>query len=265
MATAYQNSTNKSKTPPVKQAWTVWAMPVVIGIGILFATIFVLAPQFKQLLADNEAIKVAEADLEKLVDKRTFLQGLSVSKLETQRESLERVLPSEKPVFTLIESFKILAEQEEVVIGDYSLSPGLLEKKNASAAASNRNFNQADASPGTRAYLSFDLSVDGTLDKVLSFLTSFETLAPLITVDAISINGEVERDNNDIEVSTEITMAMNFSMPPVTDPDISKSLPKITESDESVITKIDEFDTYSDLELFNQPIIEYERGNIFSY
>lgn len=253
-----------AKPTDPKEIWRLWLVPgLVVGL-ILIASVTVLIPQFQALLDDNRAIESSEEELERLTEKREFLQSLSSAELTNYRDSLERVLPSQKPVFTLLDSFRVLAEEQNVLIGDYSLSPGLLAAQRATSSASTRR-QDAAVEPGTRAKLDFTIDVDGRLEDVLRFLETFETLAPIITVDAIDISGEVTREDGDTDITATVTLAMNYSYPPVTGASPDRQLQALSPAERETLVAIDEYSTYADEAALSQPIIQYDRDNLFTY
>lgn len=190
-----------------------------IGVSLL-AVIVVLAalvPSVRQIFEIQKKITAQQARASKLRQKVGDLENIEAREAYQYTEAVNSVLPSKKPLLELLTSLNMVAVRNGVVFTDLSLTPGEIATDAAELAAINKaKINAARANAGYDA-MDVALSVEGSFGSIKSFLDEIEKIAPLSTINSISLsssNRGVTVSDQDL-VSAELMIQIHYFTKPI--------------------------------------------------
>jgi hypothetical protein len=162
-----------SQWEQIKNQRTTWLFPAISLLIIVLTLGLVFVPQVNQILEARQEIDSEAERLERLVAKRTFLEGLSEPEIADYVLLADRALPGNKPVYEVIEALGSELKESGVTLKTYELSPGSVGSDSADVSVSEEN------RPGTLSSLVLSFEASGTREAVTSLLTRINHLAPL--------------------------------------------------------------------------------------
>jgi len=203
-------------------------LSVVAATVVVLLLLLGIMPQVQAAL-DLSSKQTAETKkLDALPRKAQELENLSSSPVAQQIQTVEKVLPSSKPLLELLTSLNLAARESQVNISALSLSPGSIATDSASVATTSKS-KTVKKSKGTTDTLSVDLIIGGQLNDVNRFFETVERRAPLSTISSMSLTkknqGIVGSQVDSFEAELTITSyffvqsvnsAVETALPPVT-------------------------------------------------
>lgn len=220
----------------------------VLSSMILFLGIL---QQIKPIQADLQELKDKQAELAKFSEKAEQLKQLAVDPNFNQSSSIDKVLPSHKPLLEILSNLNSVAYTSEVAIKNFSLNPGEIATDTTKVKKTTNN-QKYD-------YLDLDFSVSGPLWRIQQFLTLIEQVTPISTITSISINRNIDEDKNAQAQADLILRTFFFTQPIKTT--ITNPLPTIAVADRQIINNINDL-IPNTLEQ-QKDIVVGNRGNLF--
>lgn len=220
----------------------------VLSLMILFIGIL---QQIKPIKTDLAELKDRQLELAKFAEKAEQLKQLASDPNFNQSSSIDKVLPSHKPLLEILSNLNSVAQNSEVVIKNFSLNPGEIatDTTKVKKTTSNQRYD----------YLDLDFSVSGPLWKIQKFLTLIEQVTPISTVTSIAINRNIDEDK-DAQAQADLVLRTFFFTQPIKTT-IASPLPTIAAGDRQIINNINEL-IPNTLEA-QKDIITGDRGNLF--
>lgn len=235
----------KKQTMSVQNQWKavknrrqLWLFPMLVIGFLVVSFIFVFIPQVRAIIEGREELRLEQENLDKLIEKRVFLSGLSDVELTSQLILLNNALPSEKPVFSVLGSLVGQVEEAELELEGYDLSPGLL----ATASSESEELYE-EVEVGKLTGLPVEFSITGPFESINKLLISMENTVPISRVRNISISGFEERGEEG-GLNATLTMVVYYSLPPTDIGKISDPLIPLTVEDEETIKLLASFDEF---------------------
>lgn len=234
-----------------------WNTRKELVLGILFFVLSLMIlligilQQIKPIQNDLKELKERKADLAKFSEKAEQLKQLAVDPNFNQSSSIDKVLPSHKPLLEILSNLNSVAYGSEVVIKNFSLNPGEIATDTTKVKKTTNN-QRYD-------YLDLDFSVSGPLWKIQNFLTLIEQVTPISTVTNISINRNIDEDKN-AQAQADLVLRTFFFTQPIKTT-ITSPLPVIASADRKIIEDINEL-IPNTLEQ-QKDVITGDRGNLF--
>lgn len=216
---------------------------MILLIGIL--------QQIKPIQADLKELQDKKIELAKFAEKAAQLKQLAADPNFNQSSSIDQVLPSHKPLLEILSNLNSVAYTSEVVIKNFSLSPGEIATDTTKVKKTTNN-QRYD-------YLDLDFSVSGQLWRIQEFLSLIEQVTPISTVTSISINRNIDEDKNARAQADLVLRTFFFTQPIKTT--ITNPLPIIAAADRQIIDNINDL-VPNALEQ-QKEIITGDRGNLF--
>lgn len=220
----------------------------VLSLMILFIGIL---QQIKPIQADLKKLKEQQTELAKFSEKAEQLKQLAADPNLNQSSSIDNVLPSHKPLLEILSNLNNVAYTTEVVIKNFSLSPGEIatDTTRVKKTTNNQRYD----------YLDLDFSVSGQLWKIQEFLTLIEQVTPISTITSISINRNID-ENKNAQAQADLVLRTFFFTQPIKTT-ITSPLPVIAAGDRQIINSINEL-IPNNLEQ-QKSVITGNRGNLF--
>lgn len=234
-----------------------WNTRKELVLGILFFVLSLMIlligilQQIKPIQADLKELKEKQAELAKFSEKAEQLKQLAIDPNFNQSSSIDKVLPSHKPLLEILSNLNSVANSSEVVIKNFSLNPGEIATDTTKVKKTTNN-QRYD-------YLDLDFSVSGPLWKIQKFLTLIEQVTPISTVTNISINRNIDEDKN-AQAQADLVLRTFFFTQPIKTT-ITSPLPVIASADRKIVEDINEL-IPNTLEQ-QKDVITGDRGNLF--
>ncbi|MFC1653223.1 hypothetical protein ACFL1M_00045 [Patescibacteria group bacterium] len=218
----------------IKQYW----VPIVSGLFILLSLFLVLIPSFSEISKTRFENKRIEKSLNDLNKKYSILDSLTESSLNGQVSLVEGALPSEKPVFNIINMIQAGAGTLGVVVDSFEFSPGSL----ATESAQLKNKSRKSSGVGDVEFINAEISVVGTFDQVLAFVDLIENSLPVTEVDSVSVSsGNIEFG----ELKSNLLLKVYYSLPPTSIGKVSSPISELTDEQGSVIEEIKKYSLFA--------------------
>lgn len=220
----------------------------VLSLMILFIGIL---QQIKPIQADLKKLKDQQLELAKFAEKAEQLKQLAADPNFNRSSSIDKVLPSHKPLLEILSNLNSVANTSEVVIKNFSLNPGEIatDTTKVKKTTSNQKYD----------YLDLDFSVSGPLWKIQNFLTLIEQMTPISTITSISLNRNIDEDKN-AQAQADLVLRTFFFTQPIKTT-IASPLPMIAASDNQIINDINELIPNTLQQ--QKDVITGNRGNLF--
>lgn len=206
--------------------------------------------QIEPLTKDLTALRKAQDELTKFTQKANQLTQIVLDQTFRNASEVDQVLPSHKPLLELLNNLNSVATVSQVVIRNFSLTPGDISE-NLQVKLSSRQ--QA------YDYLDLTFSVSGELGRIQNFLTMIEQVTPISTITSIAINRNIDADPNAPAQAELVLRSFYFTQPIKTT--ITNPLPSLDDIDRRIISEINRL-TPSNLPQQGE-VITGNRGNLF--
>lgn len=212
-----------------------------IGAGLLAVIVVLVAlvPSVRQIFEIQKKITTQQVRANKLRQKVGDLENIEAREAYQYTEAVNSVLPSKKPLLELLTSLNMVAVRNGVVFTDLSLTPGEIATDAAELAAINKaKINAARANAGYDA-MDVALSVEGSFGSIKSFLDEIEKIAPLSTINSISLsssNRGVTVSDQDL-VSAELMIQIHYFTKPISVA-LEQPLPTVGVEQNNVLNEI---------------------------
>lgn len=228
---------------------------LVLGILFIVLSLMILligiVQQISPIKKDLQELKAKRAEMAKFNEKAEQLKQLAVDPNFNQSSSIDKVLPSHKPLLEILSNLNNVARSSEVVIKNFSLNPGEIatDTTKVKKTTTNQKYD----------YLDLDFTVSGQLWRIQNFLSLIEQVTPISTVTNISINRNIDEDKN-AQAQADLVLRTFFFTQPIKTT-ITSPLPIIAATDRKIIDSINEL-TPNSLEQ-QKDIISGNRGDLF--
>ncbi len=166
--------------------------------GTLILIFFAAKPQLQALFNIRDKLNVSRQELKELTKKVTELKQIKVSQDFENKEKVDEILPSHKPLLTLLFNLNQAAQQEEIQIDSLRISPGLIPDKNDEETTSTAIQEKAKETASSMSYsqLELELAISGTGQGVDNFFKTIEQMAPFSSITELEINNNFKPSNN---------------------------------------------------------------------
>ncbi len=204
---------------------------IIISVILVWASVFMLfsafKPQINQIQTKKDTLNQKRSELNQLSKKNLELEQILNSSEFAQKEKVNEVLPSHKPLLELLSNLNQAARQHEITFVDFEISPGEIASDSAEADMDNLVRQAKQQQTETKASLEakeeeeesegsendqdkkalqksdevaysgkgynqlvLELSIRGRSDEVDDFMGLMEKIAPLTTITEFRISRE---------------------------------------------------------------------------
>ena len=151
-----------------------YLLPVGVVIACVLLFIFVIIPQFQNLLDTQQQAKIESNKLAVLKNNLNLLTNLNESQLDSQLKVVSKVMPPEKDFGGILNGVSLAANKSGVLLADYEFQVG--------------NINKPELIIQSFPSLKIVLTVNGGVADVGKFLEELSKTAPLSEVTDIKVN-----------------------------------------------------------------------------
>lgn len=210
-------------------------------IGAIFL-LFLAYPRIDSLNNLSKKIKNEQQVLEKYQTKIKDTEQIALLKEFQNKEAIDQVLPSYKPLLELLNSLNNLAISNQTILEKLDLSPGKIASQGA-------EITEEKASNKTGyAGMEISFTARGQLENLDNFLNSIEQMSPITSVKSISLQRKEQESNGEtiIFASADLVLTTHYYTQSVKTT-IESPLPKIGSKELEIFNVILSFQQ-SDLE-----------------
>ncbi len=219
---------------------------ILSGIISLLVLTSGIIPQINGIFDTQREISQGQEKLSSLRQKTQDLENIEAREAFSSVESVNRILPSKKPLLELLSALNLVAGRNNVSFVDLSLSPGKIASESAEfigdakTSARKRSSQQKSSDKGYDT-LTVELEVSGLFSKVQQFFEDIEKVAPLITITSLSLDiksDDIIRPTD--EVQAEIVLDTYYFTQAVK-AGLSSNLPDIGSKEQEIIAEINSY------------------------
>lgn len=151
-----------------------YLLPVGVIIACILLFVFVIIPQFQNLLDAQQQAKIESNKLAVLRNNLNLLTNLSEPQLDSQLKVVTKVMPPEKDFGGILNGISLAANKAGVSLGDYEFQVG--------------NINKPALIVQAYPSLEIILTINGGIADVGRFLEELYKTAPLCEITNIKVN-----------------------------------------------------------------------------
>jgi hypothetical protein len=209
-------------------------LPLGVAVIIIVLSLVFVKPFIEKSIKLSQENKTNKRKLALLLEKANKLEGLNEAELQEKVNLVERVLPSKKPVLLFIDSLKLLADEQEVLIGGVTLNPGQIyaeekEQKNVES-------------------MQIAFQVTGELDKISQFLDSLEQRGPVMRVESFGLkipdleSGQQDSKQDQEGVESTLNVKVFYQYLPESMGKVSDPLHLLSAEEKKILEEIEKFE-----------------------
>ncbi len=140
---------------------------VALGFGCLLLVLAAILPQINAAWSLYNQAEAEKPKLEKLKTKLVELQNIKFTPEDAQKDTVDKALPSHKPLLELLGSLNAVATTTGISIDHFEINPGEIASDAASLTSKNGKRREG---PANVDYMDLVLEISGTFDAVTDFL-----------------------------------------------------------------------------------------------
>lgn len=213
------------------------AMTVLIGFTVIF-------PKIQQIQARRSELSREQARLEKLERKNQILASVSSIDFYAEKDRINVILPSYKPLLPVIQRFENISGESNVIVSGFAVSPGSLAT--ASAEVKRSSTRGATATSNVEG-IDLELNVIGDIQNINSFLKAIDVLAPITEIKSITLATSNKRnviagaEQEDIQIYDAKLALTSFYFVGQPQAQIDRDLPEISKFSNTLLSDIQNF------------------------
>lgn len=219
-----------------------------IGFGLTgLVLLFLTYSQITAALATNQKLKSEQKRLDQLNKKAQELEQLKFSPEFAQAETINKVLPSHKPLLELLNNLNNVASQTQVSITEFEINPGEIASDSTQVNTKTTGKKQSN----DYDQLDLDLTILGELSQIRQFMDLIERVSPLTTITNLSIDRKVDNKQTSNLTRADLSLSTYYYTKSISST-LSSPLPEISSAERAVFQEILSF---TPAELENQTTI----------
>lgn len=245
-------------TESVKDAdfdWKDYKVALLVTATVVMGVFVGLIPQVKDIFAIRSEIASKLKELDTLDQKYSTLNAYGDAELNSMVNLVEGALPSDKPIFQALATVQAMAIEQGLQVSGFDFSPGSVASSSAGP-----NGVQTQSKGGIQK-MDVQVSLVGTFENLLGFVSAVERSIPLSEVEGFSVSSAASFSD---EIKTTMKLKIFYMYPPSTISKISSPIKPLTVDQIDVIDRLNDFvKTSAGLDL--PPVGVNLRDNPFTY
>jgi len=214
-------------------------MNLLLGIGTIIAAIMILSlatwPQISSIMDTKAKVTKEKKELQKVSVKLQELEVIKVSPEFQDTVTINKVLPSKKPLLEFMSGLNSIASATNVIISDLKVNPGQI------ATDSSELKSTARKSKTSYDALDLNLAISGDLNSIQRFLSLIEQISPITTITKIDLNRESKTTiSGESLTKADLGLRIHYFTQQITS-SLTATLPQITAREKAVFKTISEF------------------------
>lgn len=241
--------------------------PSVLGIIVCMAVIvFVIWPKFNEVMKLRSENTHLEERAKALQDKVNLLESLDQQKLEDQFIQSEKLIPSDKAVFSMVSQVEKAASNSGIILDKLELVPGSVNDQNAAASGAVVSATGFSGDSGTLGVntprIQIRVSITSDYQSLLRFLNSLLISHRAVAITDLAVGTGSASSGGGSSIQT--SMVVNAFWKPVPNelPAIETPISDITEVEARLLSKI--ADTLEATVSADVPRVPLGRSDLFA-
>lgn len=202
----------------------IYLYPLLVGVGVILLSIYVVFPQFQTIVEGREVISAKTTELTNLVNKRQILTSSDTIVLTEQILTIDSALPTEKDVSSILAVIENLSVITGLQINTVALTPGAVSTEAAEVAIPGKPTERIVTKQGVDA-LAVRVQSKGTTAQFESFLRSIQETRRIIDIESVSV---VYSDTEPDVVNADFSLLAFFLPSSLTAEDLLTPLAVVT-------------------------------------
>jgi Tfp pilus assembly protein PilO len=218
-----------------------YLIATIAAVGVVcLLVIFVMIPQFNEMLALRSKLQAEQPKLDRLQQKLAELDDIQFTPEFIQAHVVNEALPSYKPLLELLTSLNTAAVSTGVTIRDFKISPGLIATESAQLSVRSGRTGAIDS-------LEVNMRVAGEFGRMQDFLLLVEKVTPFTTITQLTMGIQgigLVADPEEYEqkvINATLTTKTYFFTQSISAA-VEAPLPRLTAKDQEVLRDLAAFD-----------------------
>lgn len=171
-------------------------LAIVLIWSIVALVFFAIKPQVQTLFVLRSNLEIEKEQYMDISRKIQDLQSIRISDQFQQKEKVDEVLPSYKPVMELLFNLNEAMKESNVGITSLLINPGEIATESAEISLLDPTSRDAATQRRQQRYsaLRMELIVSGAEERVDQFLQLVERIAPFTSIVELEINTRTDRE-----------------------------------------------------------------------
>ena len=215
-------------------------MNLLFGIGAIIAGLMIVAfatlPQINSITETQAKIAKEKKELQKVSVKLRELDAIKIAPEFQDTVTVNKVLPSKKPLLEFMSGLNAIAATSNVIISDLKINPGQI----ATTSGELKSSLKKDSKTSYDA-LDLNLAVSGELNNIQRFLSLIEQISPITTIIKIDLNQDNKIGQTGlVKTKADLGLRIHYFTQQITS-SLSTSLPEITIREKTIFKTILDF------------------------
>ena len=220
------------------------AIGVCVGSLLIFFTI--IFPKIQDIQLHRTQMEKEQKALDQLNQKSDLLANASGLSAFQEKNRVNTVLPSVKPLLPVIHQLEAISGESGVIVSSLSLSPGEISTESAELK---KKSSQAQQSTEMDT-LTIEMIINGSVDQINKFVSLVNTMSPITDLSTLSLSRsqsvifQTDADApQEPRFEARLILASYF-LTSQFQPQFGQILPDLSQFDETVLAKIKQFPVY---------------------
>jgi hypothetical protein len=220
-------------------------LSIILVWGTVALGAFAIKPQIDLVFNFRSDLAQEKDQYQNLVRKINELKQIEISQQFQQKETVDEVLPSHKPVLELLSNLYQAMQRAEVEVSALKINPGEIATEAAEAvittpAQKTKKTTTVTKTPKAYNSLKLDLTVNGEQEKVDEFLELVERISPFTSIVELNIKKTFNKER-DMTVTVAELLLNTYYYTQKIDSNITDQLPSVGEKELKAFNTIQQF------------------------
>ncbi len=219
-------------------------LSIVIAWVCVAMVFFAIKPQIETIFVANKKLDLEKKQFQKVTLKINELKQIEISDQFKQKEKVDEVLPSHKPILELLYNLHQTVQSSQVAVISLLINPGSIASGSGELDLVANQRNQEATTTKKRRYdkLEMELVVKGESDQVDQFLETIERIAPFTSVVELNIKESKKNVSGEQVALSEAEILLNtYFYTQVISTSIEATLPTVGEKELRAFNTIQQF------------------------
>ncbi len=215
---------------------------VALGIGAALLLFYVGTTLISQTVGGVNEFNTKQKDVTTLRRKALALQDGTLIEQAEDRQKIDILLPSKKPLLQLLNNVGTAAQEAQVTLAEIETTPGRIASGSAQLKADVAKFGGAPTSTkinGTDV-LQIGLTVNGTLPQINAFLKNIEHITPLSDITQLQLIHLSGENIGEGQYQAKLKIASYYFTQPI-NVRVDAALPEIKGTEQDFLNSLDTF------------------------
>ena len=204
-------------------------LSIVLVWGMVALIIFAIKPQFELLFDRRHLLAQEKIQYQSLIRKINELKQIEISQQFQQKEKVDEVLPSYKPILELLFNLNQAMDQTNVEIKAFKINPGEIATESAQALITNQKSTPTTSTTKQKKghdNLKLEINVVGESENIDEFLKLVEQISPFTSIIELNIKKTLSKDRQATLTEAELKLHSYYYTQTITS-NVNDQLPSV--------------------------------------